>query len=45
MTPAILMTPVANTTVIIREVLTGRVTFGAFVAGVRVVGWSTRDSC
>ena len=30
-TPAMLITPVANTTVIIREVLTGRATFGAFV--------------
>ena len=29
-TPAILITPVANTTVIIREVLTGRATFTAF---------------
>jgi hypothetical protein len=29
-TPAILLTPVANTTVIIREVLTGRATFAAF---------------
>lgn len=29
--PGILMTPIANTTVIIREVLTGRATVGAFV--------------
>jgi sodium transport system permease protein len=29
-TPALLLTPVANTTVIIREVLTGRATFWAF---------------
>jgi sodium transport system permease protein len=29
-TAAVLVTPVANTTVIIREVLTGRATFGAF---------------
>jgi sodium transport system permease protein len=29
-TPGILVTPVANTTVIIRDVLTGRATFGAF---------------
>ena len=36
-TAALLITPIANTTIVIREVLTGRATAGAIPAGVRVV--------